>query len=83
MRTTVTIDDALLKRAKELAARSGRPLGAIVDEGLRVLLAERPATAAAIDLPTYGGSGLQPGVDLDDKDALMALLEEDSGRAAG
>ncbi len=31
-------------------------------------------------LPTYGGSGLQPGVDLEDKEALSALLDPDEDR---
>jgi hypothetical protein len=26
-------------------------------------------------LPTYGGSGLRPGVDLEDKDSLAEILE--------
>lgn len=74
MRTTVTIDDHLLAEAKALAARTGRPLGAVVDDALRVLLVERAATRAPVEIPTYGGSGLQPGVDLDDKEALAELL---------
>lgn len=63
MRTTVTIDDHLLAEAKALAARTGRPLGAVVDDALRVLLVERAATRAPVNLPTSGGSGLQPGDD--------------------
>ena len=38
----------------------------------------------AVTLPSYGGSGLRPGVDLEDKDALSALLDEERDiRAAG
>lgn len=76
MRTTVNIDDALLQAARERAARSHRSLGDVVDDALRVLLAERPDERRAVELPTYGGSGLQPGVDLEDKDALAELLDE-------
>ena len=38
MRTTVTINDELLAGAKDLALRSVRTLGAVVEDGLRVLL---------------------------------------------
>ena len=84
MRTTVTIDDDLLRQAKSVAARTGRNLGDVVDDGLRALLVERPKSAGCrVTLPTFGGSGLQPGVDLEDKDALAALLDEPGDRAAG
>lgn len=79
MRTTVNIDATLLRRAKELAARRGRPLGDVIDDALRVLLAERrPDSGADVTLPVFGGSGLLPGVDLEDKDALAALLGDDA-----
>lgn len=80
----MTIDDDLLRRARTLAAETGRSLGEIVDDALRVwLFRDVTSEAAAPVLPTYGGSGLQPGVDLEDKDALAALLgDEERGRAA-
>jgi hypothetical protein len=43
VKTTVEIADALLARAKRLAKRSGRPLRALVEEGLRRVLADKPA----------------------------------------
>lgn len=77
MRTTVTIDDQLLAEAKVLAARDGRTLGAVVDDALRVLLRSRAQPATKVDwtFPTGGAGGLQPGVDLEDKEALAALLD--------
>lgn len=79
MRTTVTIDDELLRRARVLAVESGRSLGAIVEDALRVHLTVRRAGGSLpdIDFPTVGGSGLQPGVDLDDKDSLARLLGDE------
>jgi hypothetical protein len=84
MRTTVNIDGDLLRRARELAARHRRSLGDVVDDALRIMLAERdPAGPREVELPVYGGSGLQPGVDLEDKEALAALLGDDEpARAA-
>lgn len=82
MRTTVNIDDALLQQARQRALASSRPLGDVVDDALRLLLSERAATPATVDLPTFGGSGLRPGVDLEDKESLASLLEDDRARAA-
>ncbi len=85
MRTTVSIDDELLRRARAEALASGRSLGDIVDDGLRVLFSDRGrGPRVAVTLPTFGGSGLRPGVDLEDKDALAELLDlPDERHAAG
>jgi hypothetical protein len=40
MKTTLDLSDELLKRAKRLARRTGRPLRAVVEEGLRLALSE-------------------------------------------
>ena len=38
MKTTLDIDDELLNRAKRQARRTGRPLRALVEDGLRQVL---------------------------------------------
>lgn len=84
MRTTVTIDDDLLRQAKVAAASTGRTLSDVVTDGLRVLLAHHEDPERnQVRLPTFGGGGLQPGVDLEDKDGLAAVLDEPPRRAAG
>ena len=77
MRTTVRLDDGLLREAKEHAARSGRTLTALIEDALRRALAEakRRPERPTPKLPTFRGDGLQPGVDLDDSAALLDLLE--------
>ena len=42
MKTTVDIHDELLARAKRHAAETGRPLRAVVEEGLRRVLSASP-----------------------------------------
>lgn len=74
MRTTVNIDDALLEQAKVVAARTHRSLGEVVNDALRVALAAPAARPARVRLETDGGSGLQPGIDLGDKEAMAELL---------
>ena len=79
MRTTVNVSDDLLHAAKAAAARTGRSLGDVVDDALRFLLADRAPDRGRdrVVLPTDGGSGLQPGVDLEDREAIAELLDDD------
>lgn len=76
MRTTIHLPDDLLTRAKLAAAESGRTLTALIEEALRASLSTRATTRhKAVDLPTCGEGGLQPGIDLDDSSALLDLME--------
>jgi len=54
-------------------------MGELLDDALRAMLARSADRAApgVVALPVYGGSGLQPGVDLEDKDGLAELLGDD------
>ena len=80
MRTTVRLDDDLLRQAKALAARTGRTLTAVIEDGLREALARhrRRQERPPVTLPTFKGNGLRPGVDLDDTAGLLDIL--DGGR---
>jgi Arc/MetJ family transcription regulator len=76
MRTTIKIDDELLAAAKARAASSGRTLNAVVEDALREAIARRrQETERRADLPTFPGSRLLPGVDLDDSAALLEQME--------
>jgi hypothetical protein len=78
MRTTINLDDALLAEAKQVAARTGRSLTAVVEDALRESLRRRQDTARGVlELPVFGEGGVQPGVDLDDGVALLDLMEQD------
>lgn len=80
MRTTVNISDDLLAEAKVLAAKTQRSLGAVIDDALRVLLRREAAHAPerTWSFPTGGAGGLQPGVNLEDREALADLLGENA-----
>jgi hypothetical protein len=80
VRTTVNIDEHLLAEAKVLAARTSRSLGAVLDNALRAMLrrdADKPHRST-FRLPTHGTGGLQPGVDLNDKEALAELMGDNA-----
>jgi Uncharacterized protein conserved in bacteria (DUF2191). len=76
MRTTIKIDDGLLTEAKARAARSGTTLNAVVEDALREAFARRRRGARRpVELPTFAGSHVRPGVDLDDTAALLERME--------
>ena len=77
MRTTIRLDDQLLKDAKNLAAETGRTLTAVIEESLRESLARRRAGVRRrkVKLKTFKGGNLQPGVDLDDSASLLDLMD--------
>jgi hypothetical protein len=62
------MDPDLMRRVKQLALRRGRTVTSLIEEGLRLVLArgEGPIERARVVLPTGAGTGLLPGVDLDD-----------------
>jgi hypothetical protein len=79
MRTTVSIQDALLRQAKEASVQRGCSLSEVVEDALRVALASRPKTrrtAPGRRWKTYRGSGLRPGVDLKASAALLEVMED-------
>lgn len=76
MRTTIRLDDHLLAQAKQLAAKTDRTLTAVIEDALREVLARRNQTRKkAVKLPTYGGSGTRPGVDISNSAALLDIME--------
>ncbi|UCF20421.1 MAG: type II toxin-antitoxin system VapB family antitoxin [Gemmatimonadota bacterium] len=83
MRTTVRLDDALMRDVKQYAAEEGMTLTAVLHRALRELLARRRSLEdrERVPLPSFAGAGLQPGVDLDDSAALIELMERDDGSA--
>ena len=79
MRTTIRLDDALLRRAKARAASSGQSLNDFIADAVRAALAARSARSArdVIELPISSArGGLRPGVDINDSAALLDLMDE-------
>lgn len=81
MRTTIRLDDHLLRAAKKYAHDRGKSLTAVIEDALRLILSRRSRKQAReiVKLRTVSGKGVRPGVDLDDSASLLAYLEEPHG----
>lgn len=75
MRTTVRLPDDLMRAAKRRASQTGRTLTQLLEDCLRAELSQaRGAKRICEPLPTYGGQGLRPGVDLSDASSLEDVM---------
>ena len=67
MRTTIRLDDTLLRDAKSYAAAAGLTLTALIEESLRARMAQTGSEPRKrIRLLTSGDGGMHAGIDLDD-----------------
>lgn len=79
MRTTLTLDDQLLRQLRARAASSGKPFRQVVHEVLRAGLADRaPADRPPYRCPSFSIGGLAAGVDLDKALRLAGELEDEA-----
>ena len=78
MRTTIRIDETLYRRVKARAGATGQTVSEVIESAVREALRPRPASADPLPpLPTFGGSGVMPGVDLADSSALHDVMDAD------
>jgi len=77
MRTTLDIDDPILREVKRLHEKESRSMGAIVSELLADALARRRRSTRV--RPSFGWTSrpMRALVDLSDKDAVYAALDAD------
>ncbi len=81
MKTTIEISDAILRRAKQLAARRNTTLREVIESALRDAL-EREAPGAhkrEVKTHTFRGRGLQAGLSWDDWSTIRDLAYEGRG----
>ena len=81
MRTTLRLDDGLLREVKRLAAETHRTMSAVFEDALREMLARRKKSGRSPSprLPVFHGKGLQPGVNLDHSANLLDRTEGRGG----
>ena len=76
MRTTIRINENLLKRAKKVAADEGRTLTSLVEDGLALILAKPKAKRRErVELPVSKATGgVIPGIDLNRSSDLEEVM---------
>jgi hypothetical protein len=73
-RTTLTIDDQLLRELKKKASEEGRTLQAVANDLLRRSLSNPPTKPYKLQLQGWKAAE-QPGVDLLNRDTLFDLMD--------
>lgn len=73
MKTTLNIDDGVMIRLKQEAARRGVTMSELVETALRLLLQQKPKRAELKPLPTFYSGGTY--VDIADREALYQAME--------
>ena len=78
MKTTLNIDDTVMQRLREEAARRGTTMSALVEAGLRRVLAGNTQIEdrrkSPPPLPTWKSGGLR--VDIADREVLYRMMDE-------
>lgn len=75
MRTTIRLDEALLRKAKAVAAAGGRSLNDFISDAVRAAVTPRASRDGGPPIPVFKGGSLLPGVDLDDSAGLLDLMD--------
>ena len=75
MKTSIDIDDELLLIAKNHAVAQGCSLKQVIENALRDFFMHQAHTHTSIQLQTFAGSGLKPGVNLADNRSLADIME--------
>jgi len=80
MKTTLDISDSLLRQARKLAAREGTTLRALIEQGLRRVVAEKQRRPAfRLRKASFKGRGLKPDLREADWERLRDLAYEGRG----
>ncbi len=80
MKTTIELPDELLEQAKHVARQEGASLRRLFEEGLhRVLHARRNTVRRQLNIPSYGGSGLNPGFEGADWSKIRDTIYSEHG----
>lgn len=75
MKTTLLIDDGVMKRLRQEAARTGKTLSELVEAALRSMLDHDKTRPSQNLLPLPSFHGGSPRVDIADREALYQAME--------
>jgi hypothetical protein len=77
MRTTVDIDDPVLKDLKKLQQKEGRSLGRLISDLLAQALADRKSAKPPARASHWNSKKMGARIDLADRDALYTAMENE------
>jgi hypothetical protein len=79
MRTTISIEDSLLQKARKISHERRCSLRTVIEDALRAAFAKEGkrtrSGAPPRPLKTFKGTGVQPGIDLSSSAALLDEME--------
>lgn len=75
MRTTLDLNAALLRNAKEQALKERQPLRAVVEDALRRCLSPSPAKPFRVKWEPPVRGKIQPGINPSDLSGLLNLMD--------
>ncbi|MEK6375166.1 MAG: ribbon-helix-helix domain-containing protein [Acidobacteriota bacterium] len=76
MRSVVHVDSDVLTEAQQLADQRGVSVEEIIEQAVSELIKR----SAPRDLPTFRGTGVRPGIDLDRTCELLDVMDGDDPR---
>ncbi|RLJ20398.1 DUF2191 domain-containing protein [bacterium endosymbiont of Escarpia laminata] len=76
MRTTLNLDNQLLISAKHRAVEQGVSLSQVIENALRQSFSKTNVERKVVRLVTSSGSGVKPGVDLDNGKSLLDIMDD-------
>ncbi len=78
MRTTIDIDDPILKDLKKIQEKEGKSLGRLISDLLAQAIRERKSPKASAKPARWISKVMGARVDLADREALYAVMEQES-----
>ena len=78
MKTTLNLNEQVLRRSKEYASRRGMTLTAFVEDAMRAKLAQTQPQEQPFKLVLRRGQGSSPpNVDISDREALYDVMDKE------
>ena len=78
MRTTVNIDDPILKELKVLQQKEGKSLGRLISDLLAQVIGERKSSKRQMKSLVWVSKAMGARINLSDSEALYAVMDKES-----
>jgi len=78
MRTTVNIDEPILRELKAIQQKEGKPLGRLISDLLARVLGEMPSPPPSKKRPQWISRAMGARIDLADREALYTAMDREA-----